>query len=116
MESTSAPHEARDDERGLESGRRRAVEAKAGSHRPVTARGGRAQPPPTVARTERMRPGLSPPPRNSFASKLWAVFVSDSDRSAATLAGTPIRRSAYSAWQSVRSALHARASAAAVAG
>lgn len=45
---------------------------------------------------------------------LWAVFVSHSDRAASAIAGTPIRRSAYSAWQSVRGAVLARTAAAAI--
>jgi hypothetical protein len=44
-------------------------------------------------------------------TELWAGFVSNSDRAAATVAGTPIRRSAYAAWQGVRPAVTARAAA-----
>lgn len=42
---------------------------------------------------------------------LWSTFVSESDRSAAAVAGSPIRASAYAAWQLIRAPLLARAAA-----
>lgn len=44
----------------------------------------------------------------TLMQELWKIFVSESDRPAATIAGTPIRRSAYAAWQPMRAAILAR--------